>query len=133
MLISHALLSTNAFLLVDAINRRFKTRLLLEISGVYFFCPKLYAACLLNCLAFLGFPGSIAFVAEFLFFSFFFDFLPACCALLVVILYFFVPVFFFRSWFAVLFGASKNFLGCTPVDLTAKEVLIHGGISFLIF
>jgi NADH:ubiquinone oxidoreductase subunit 4 (subunit M) len=33
MLIAHAFLSTNSFLLVDAIGRRFKTRLITEISG----------------------------------------------------------------------------------------------------
>ena len=71
MLISHALLSTNSFLLVDAINRRFKTRLITEISGVNFLCPKLFLISLLNLLIFLGFPGSIFFIAEFLFFSFF--------------------------------------------------------------
>ena len=72
MLISHALLSTNSFLLVDAVARRFKTRLITEISGLNFLCPKLFLAILLNTLIFLGFPGSIFFVAEFLFFSFFF-------------------------------------------------------------
>jgi NADH:ubiquinone oxidoreductase subunit 4 (subunit M) len=74
MLISHALLSTNSFLLVDAVARRYKTRLLTEISGVNYLCPKLFLAMLLNTLVFLGFPGSIFFVAEFLFFSFFLDF-----------------------------------------------------------
>ncbi len=72
MLISHALLSTNSFLLVDAINRRFKTRLINEINGINFMCPKLFLMILLNLLIFLGFPGSIFFIAEFLFFGFFF-------------------------------------------------------------
>ena len=72
MLISHALLSTNSFLLVDAVNRRFKTRLITEISGINFLCPKLFLVILANSLVFLGFPGSIFFIAEVLFFSFFF-------------------------------------------------------------
>jgi NADH:ubiquinone oxidoreductase subunit 4 (subunit M) len=59
MLISHALLSTNSFLLVDAIARRFKTRLITEVSGINFLCPRLFLAVLLNTLIFLGFPGSI--------------------------------------------------------------------------
>lgn len=70
MLISHAFLSSNSFLLVDAINRRFKTRLITEINGINFLCPKLFLIALLNCLVFLGFPGSIFFIAEFLFFLF---------------------------------------------------------------
>ena len=97
MLISHALLSTNSFLLVDAIGRRFKTRLITEINGVNFLCPKLFLVALVNLLIFLGFPGSIMFVAEILFFSFFFDLFPALSLLFILLLYFLVPTVFFRS------------------------------------
>jgi NADH:ubiquinone oxidoreductase subunit 4 (subunit M) len=97
MLISHALLSTNSFLLVDAIARRFKTRLITEISGINFMCPKLFLCALLNTLIFLGFPGSIFFVSEFLFFSFFLDLFPALTIFLLVFLYLLGPTFFFRS------------------------------------
>ena len=74
MLISHALLSTNSFLLVDAIGRRFKTRLVTEIGGINFLCPKLFAFSLINLLIFLGFPGTLMFISEILFFSFFLTF-----------------------------------------------------------
>jgi len=97
MLISHALLSTNSFLLVDAIGRRFKTRLITEINGLNFLCPKLFLMGLINCLIFLGFPGSIMFVAEILFFSFFFDLFPLLCLVFIVLLYLIGPTFFFRS------------------------------------
>jgi NADH:ubiquinone oxidoreductase subunit 4 (subunit M) len=78
MLISHALLSTNSFLLVDAIGRRFKTRLVTEINGVNFLCPKLFLVSLVNLLVFLGFPGSIMFVTEILFFGFFSTYFRYC-------------------------------------------------------
>jgi NADH-quinone oxidoreductase subunit M len=97
MLISHALLSTNSFLLVDAIARRFKTRLVTEISGVNFLCPKLFLVSLLNLLVFLGFPGSIMFVAEILFFSFLIDLFPLLTLILIVLLYLLGPTFFFRT------------------------------------
>ena len=133
MLISHALLSTNSFLLVDAINRRFKTRLITEISGVNFLCPKLFLISLLNLLIFLGFPGSIFFVAEFLFFSFFFDLFPLLCLLLLVLLYLLGPTFFFRSWMNVLFGLSLNIFKKIPLDLNSKEILIYWGLVLLMF
>jgi len=133
MLISHALLSTNSFLLVDAINRRFKTRLITEISGLNFLCPKLFLVILINCLVFLGFPGSIFFVAEFLFFSFFFDLFPLLCLFLIVILYLLGPTFFFRSWMNVMFGTSTNVLHTVPVDLALKEIVIYGGNLVLMF
>lgn len=133
MLISHALLSTNSFLLVDAINRRFKTRLITEISGVNFLCPKLFLVALINCLIFLGFPGSIFFIAEFLFFSFFFDLFPALTLFLIVLLYLLAPTFFFRSWMNVLFGLSTRLHKNIPLDLNTKEMVIYGGLIFLMF
>lgn len=133
MLISHALLSTNSFLLVDAIGRRFKTRLITEINGINFLCPKLFLVSLVNLLIFLGFPGSIFFVAEFLFFSFFFDLFPALCLFFVVLLYLIAPTMFFRSWVNVLFGASDFFLKKAPVDLLNKELVVHVGLIVLMF
>ena len=133
MLISHALLSTNSFLLVDAINRRFKTRLITEVSGVNFLCPKLFLLSLVNCLVFLGFPGSIFFIAEVLFFSFFFDLFPILCLFLLVLLYFFGPTFFFRSWMNALFGLSVFTQKNVPLDLNSKEILLYGGLIILMF
>lgn len=133
MLISHALLSTNSFLLVDAIGRRFKTRLITEINGVNFLCPKLFLLALVNLLIFLGFPGSIMFVAEILFFSFFFDLYPALCLFFIVLLYFLAPTMFFRSWMNALFGSSVHLLKTAPLDLSSKELLVYGGLIVLMF
>lgn len=133
MLISHALLSTNSFLLVDAIGRRFKTRLITEINGINFICPKLFLMGLINCLVFLGFPGSIMFVAEILFFSFFFDLFPLLCLIFIVLLYLLGPTFFFRSWMNVLFGSSIQMLKVLPIDLSSKELITFGGLIFLMF
>jgi len=133
MLISHALLSTNSFMLVDAINRRFKTRLITEVSGINFICPKLFLLSLINCLIFLGFPGSIFFIAEFLFFSYFFDMFPFLCLLLIVLLYLLAPTFFFRTWVNVLFGLSSAFSKKLPLDLSSKELLLFVSLISLIF
>jgi NADH:ubiquinone oxidoreductase subunit 4 (subunit M) len=133
MLISHALLSTNSFLLVDAIGRRFKTRLITEINGVNFLCPKLFLVALVNLLIFLGFPGSIMFVAEILFFSFFFDLYPSLTLFLIVLLYLLAPTFFFRSWMNALFGSSAHLLRTVPLDLTSRELLVYGGLIVLMF
>lgn len=133
MLISHALLSTNSFLLVDAINRRFKTRLINEISGINFLCPKLFLIILINLLIFLGFPGSIFFIAEFLFFTFFFDLFPLLSLFLLIILYLFAPTFFFRSWMNTIFGFSYFLNKKHPLDLNKKELLIFFFFIFLMF
>jgi NADH-quinone oxidoreductase subunit M len=133
MMISHALLSTNSFLLVDAIARRFKTRLLTEISGLNFMCPKLFLMTLLNTLIFLGFPGSIFFVSEFLFFTFFFDLFPLLALFLLVLLYLIGPTFFFRSWMNVMFGFSKSLSYKSPADLTTREFLLFSFVSFIMY
>lgn len=133
MLISHALLSTNSFLLVDAINRRFKTRLITEVSAINFLCPKLFLVSLINLLIFLGFPGSIFFIAEFLFFSFFFDLFPLLTFFLLILLYLLGPTFFFRSWVNVLFGLSFNVFKKIPLDLNSKELVIYFGLIFIMF
>lgn len=133
MLISHALLSTNSFLLVDAIGRRFKTRLITEVSGLNFMCPKLFLVALINTLVFLGFPGSIMFVAEILFFSFFFDLFPVLCIFFIILLYLLAPTFFFRIWMNVLFGSSNHLLKTLPADLNSRELLVFGGLLFLMF
>ena len=133
MLISHALLSTNSFLLVDAIGRRFKTRLITEINGINFLCPKLFLLSLVNLLIFLGFPGSLMFIAEILFFSFFFDLYPLLTLWFILLLYLVTPTMFFRSWTNVLFGMSDFFDRQIPLDLTFKELISYGGLLLLMF
>jgi NADH:ubiquinone oxidoreductase subunit 4 (subunit M) len=133
MLISHALLSSNSFLLVDAINRRFKTRLITEISGINFLCPKLFLIILANSLVFLGFPGSIFFIAEFLFFSYLFDLFPLLSITLMVLLYLLGPTFFFRSWMNTMFGMSTKLLKKTSTDLLKKEFILFSFLIFIMF
>ena len=133
MLISHALLSTNSFLLVDAIARRFKTRLITEISGINFLCPKLFLCALLNTLIFLGFPGSIFFVSEFLFFSFFIDLFPLLAIFLLLFLYLLGPTFFFRSWMNALFGFSNGLTNRLPADLSIREFILFLGVPVLMY
>lgn len=133
MLISHALISTNSFLLVDAIARRFKTRLISEVGGLNFLCPKLFLVTLLNILIFLGFPGSIFFVSEILFFSFFLDLFPLATFFLIIFLYLLAPTFFFRSWMNVMFGFAIQLKKDIPSDLSTREFILFLGIPFLMY
>ena len=69
-------MSTNSFFIVDSITRRYKTRLITEIQGINFLNPKLFLVSIINIILFLGFPGTIFFIAEFLFFTFCLDIAP---------------------------------------------------------
>ncbi len=133
MLLNHALLSSNAFLIVDAIGRRFKTRLISELGGINFLCPKLFLIALGNCLLFLGFPGSLSFVSEFLFFLFLFDFSPLLFSILLVFIYLLGPSFFFRSWINLLFSYPSLLIKTIPADLFKVELLVLGFLFFLSF
>lgn len=133
MLISHAILSSNAFLIVDSINRRFKTRLITEINGINFLTPKLFLVALTNLIIFTGFPGSLFFIAEFLFFSFIFDFFPLLMVFLLVLVYFFLPTFFLKNWMNVLFGNSRYIKNRLILDLDLRETLLYLFLVLLVF
>ena len=131
MLISHAFLSTNAFFFVDAVNRRVKTRLTVEISGINFLYPKLFLLILINLLIFLGFPGTLFFIAEFLFFTFFLDFLPFTAICIFFLLYFFMPTFFFKSWVNVIFGLMDKHNTRLLNDINKKECFIYSTLIII--
>lgn len=133
MYISHAILSTNSFLIIDSIARRFKTRLIFEISAINFLCPKLFLFSLLNIVVFLGFPGSLFFISEFLFFSYIFDILPVFSLILLVLIYFILANFFIKIWMGILFSSINTNLRNIPADLDKTEILIFGFLLFLIF
>jgi len=133
MLISHAVISTNSFLMVDSIARRFKTRLITEISGINFFTPKLFILILINSLVFLGFPGTLFFIAEFVFFTFLFDMMPLLSILLMTLLYLFLATFFLRLWMNILFGSIVYYKNSIVLDSDKTEVLIFSFFIFIMF
>ena len=134
MLISHAFISSNFFFIVDSITRRYKTRLITEVSGLFFNLPKLYVSTIVLLVIFLGFPGSLFFVAEFLFFSYMADYSLFLIFILLILLYFIVASCYFKNWFFALFGYSINLLNVKIIsDLDFKEYILFGFLSFLVF
>ena len=132
MLVSHALMSTNSFLLVDSISRRFKTRLITELSGINFLCPKLFYFSLFNLIIFLGFPGTLFFISEVIFFTFLIDMFPIFGA---IISFFFIYlnnacIFFYKlekGYFLELCLLNFKIVN----DLEKSEIVIFS--SFLNF
>ena len=130
IMISHAIISSNFFLVIDSITRRYKTRLSTEISGIFFLNPSLYFVILVLLVIFLGFPGSLLFIAEFMFFSALLDLNFILFYFILFVAYFIVPSCFFKSWFLLLFGFSSNNFNSngsfksTPSDLDTIEFLL---------
>lgn len=133
MLISHALISTNSFLILDAITRRFHTRLITEVSGLSFITPHLFIAAFLNLILNLGFPGSLFFIAESLFFTFMCDLWPTAALYFFLFLYLFGPLFYFKGWVSALFSYSFLLNRSIPLDITRRESFLFMGIPILLY
>jgi NADH:ubiquinone oxidoreductase subunit 4 (subunit M) len=67
------------FYIVDTIYRRFSSRSIIEISGIFQLTPNLAISIILMCIFFSGLPGTLKFTTEFYIFSSFFDFSPVSC------------------------------------------------------
>lgn len=144
MMISHALLSSNFFILIDSVTRRYKTRLITEISGISLTNPNLYFFILISLITFLGFPGSLLFFSEFLFFSVLLDLNILLFLTIFFIAYFVVPSCFFKNWFVLIFNSQTTLISKvnTYVDLSKTEFLLISvfvallywfGLSFQVF
>jgi NADH:ubiquinone oxidoreductase subunit 4 (subunit M) len=62
--ITHSLLSSLMFFLVDCIQRRYKTRLISEISGIIHTTPNLGISLIFMVILYSGIPGSLKFSSE---------------------------------------------------------------------
>jgi NADH:ubiquinone oxidoreductase subunit 4 (subunit M) len=67
--IMHGLLSALMFYLVDCIQRRYMSRLVVEVSGILQTTPNLAISLLIMCVFFSGLPGTLKFSCEFLIFT----------------------------------------------------------------
>jgi NADH:ubiquinone oxidoreductase subunit 4 (subunit M) len=74
--ITHALLSSIFFFLVDAVSRRFYTRNIVEINGILHLSPNLGIVILLSCVFCSGLPGTLKFISELYIFAGLFDITP---------------------------------------------------------
>jgi NADH:ubiquinone oxidoreductase subunit 4 (subunit M) len=75
--VTHALLSSIFFFLVDTISRRFYTRNVVEINGLLHITPNLGIFILISCIFYSGLPGTLKFISEIYIFSGLLDIAPA--------------------------------------------------------
>jgi len=74
--VTHALLSSIFFFLVDTISRRFYTRNIVEINGILHLTPNLGIVILLSCIFYSGLPGTLKFISELYIFAGLLDVTP---------------------------------------------------------
>lgn len=122
LVVAHSITTSLEFLIVECLSRRYGTRDLTQLSGVFNALPLLGVVAFSTTLITIGFPGTPLFLAKFLFFS---ALLPVsfwAFALLGLLLALVVPLFFMRAWVPVWFGLSANFGPRSLVDLTSSEL-----------
>lgn len=120
--LAHSYSTALEFYVVDCLYRRFGTRDIVNLSGLYSATPLLFMFSLLTVMVTIGFPGTSIFLSK----VFFFSVLPSCSltlfSLLSVLFFFILPLFFIRIWVPIWFGHSNPRV--YRYDLTAKEVFL---------
>lgn len=133
--ITHALLSTLFFFLVDSVYTRNKTRNLLKLIGLFKLNPKLSWLIFLSCIIFSGIPGSLKFVCEIVILISYFEVSRVIIIIILFLINYAGILGFFKCWFGVLFGdkiksnVTKN---KSKFDLTRKEFNIILLCNFLL-
>jgi NADH-quinone oxidoreductase subunit M len=122
--ITHSLLSSLMFFLVDCIQKRYKSRLVSEVSGILHTTPNLGVALLTMVVLYSGLPGSIKFTSELYIYSGLFETAPFVSILILFVANFLGLIGFSKCWFNVIFGASPKISNFRIIDLTSKELFI---------
>jgi NADH:ubiquinone oxidoreductase subunit 4 (subunit M) len=107
LVIAHSITTAIEFLYVELLSKRFGTRDLTQLSGLFATAPFLGAAGLVATLITIGFPGTPLFFAKMLFFVGIAAVSWPLTALLGVVLLVVLPVFFMRVWVPVWFGLAR--------------------------
>ena len=106
--ITHAFLSSLMFFLVDCIQRRYKTRIISEITGILHTTPNLGISIIFMQIFYSGLPGTLKFLSEFYIFSGFLNSSPLSLILLMYGANFLGLIGFSKCWFNVIFGLTLN-------------------------
>ena len=122
--ITHALLSTIFFFLVDIIYKRFSTRSIYSISGIISTYPIMSICLIFSCINYNGFPFTLKFFVEIFFFLFLLDNNLFIFIVLVFILNWLGTISFTYLWFRTLFGINITNYKQNSIDLTKKELNI---------
>jgi NADH-quinone oxidoreductase subunit M len=122
--ITHSLLSSLMFFLVDCTQRRYKTRLITELSGILHRTPNLGISLILMVVLYSGLPGSLKFTSEFYIYTGLFESTPLLSTLMIFSSNFFGILGFSKCWCNVIFGLSMKNQKFLQIDLNFKEFWI---------
>jgi NADH:ubiquinone oxidoreductase subunit 4 (subunit M) len=81
--VTHSLLSSLMFFLVDCIQKRYKSRLVSEISGLIHTTPNLGVSIIVMVVLYSGLPGTLKFISELYIFSGLIEVAPFTCIVIL--------------------------------------------------
>ena len=122
--LTHALLSTIFFYLVDIIYKRYYSRSVYNVIGVFELYPFISYIIILACLNYNGFPFSLKFFLELFFFNMIIEINFFNSLLLLISLNWLGTINFTYLWFRLLFGVYRYNLYLYNFDLIKKEILL---------
>jgi len=122
---THAFLSALMFFLVDCIYRRFYTRSIVELHGIFHICPLLAMGIFFMLVLFSGIPGTMKFISEFYVYLSLLETAPILCFLTMFFVNFIGLVGFSKSWFNSMFGLNLKYFMVIPLDLSKKDMYIY--------
>ena len=121
--VSHAAVSTLMFYLVDCISRRYGSRSVYVVSGIFTLFPKLGWLCFFMVVIFGGIPGTLKFICEFYLFSMLFSFSCPVGLIVALAVGFAGLVGFSKAWFNAIFGLPSESAAKPRLDLSKRELL----------
>ena len=130
--VTHALLSSIFFFLVDTVSRRFYTRNIVEINGILHLTPNLGIVILLSCIFYSGLPGTLKFISEVYIFAGLLDIAPISTVIILFIANFLGLIGFSKVWFNVVFGMTSIEKNYMINDLSYKEIYTLSTCYFLL-
>jgi NADH:ubiquinone oxidoreductase subunit 4 (subunit M) len=122
--ITHSFLSALLFYLVDCVQRRYRTRSIVQINGILITNPNLAVTILFTCLVYSGLPGTMKFITEFYILSGLVESVPYTIVFLVFSINYIGTIGFCKAWFNVVFGMSTSKHLPNQGDLSYKEAFI---------
>lgn len=130
----HSLITSLEFLVVEAVSKRYGTRDLTQLNGLFVCTPLLATVAFCTTLITIGFPGTPLFFAKVVFFQTTISLSWGLTAVLAVLLLLLVPLFFMRIWVPVWFGSARLSV-LKLIDLTSLDLILFAcllGASMLV-
>jgi len=122
--LTHTLLSTIFFFLVDVIYKRYYSRSIYNVSGIFVNYPLLCLCIIIACLNYNGFPFSLKFFLEIFLFHTLIEINFLGTIIVLICLNWVGTINFTYIWFRSIFGLQYNVVYLYNFDLLKKELFL---------